>query len=101
MLTRLNVRPNHQKLKATKESNDFVFELRHGQDLDLQWQKNNRLKIVYEAGADIYRQLNQQDDVEIIYQAKTINALPRVEKQDEPCRPTSGSHSMSNAPLSK
>lgn len=77
VLTRLNLRPNHQKFKPTKESNDFVFELRHGEDLDLQWQGNNRLKVVYEAGADTYRQLNQQGDVEIIYQAKAINVLPQ------------------------
>ena len=77
VLTRLNVRPNHQKFKPTKESNDFVFELRHGEDFNLQWQGNNSLKVVYEAGADTYRQLNQQGDVKIIYQAKALNALPQ------------------------
>ena len=77
VLTRLNLRPSKQVFKPTKESNDFVFELRHGDDIDLQWQRNNRLKVVYESGADTYDQLNQKGDVKIIYQAKTTNALPQ------------------------
>ena len=80
VLTRLQIRPQSQKFSADKNTNDFVFELRHGSDLDLQWQGNKRLKVVYESGADTYLQVNESDGVKISYQAKTVNALPQVEK---------------------
>ena len=76
VLTRLNLRPQNRKFSATKESDDFVFELRHGLDPSLQWQGNNRLKVVYEAGADTYRKLSEKENVKIIYQAKGVNLLP-------------------------
>ncbi len=74
VLTRLNLRPKTQAWKPTKASNDYVFELRHGDDLDLQWQGNNKLNVVYEAGADTYDQLNSKDGVKISYQAKVVGA---------------------------
>ena len=80
VLTRLQIRPQNQKFSADKNTNDFVFELRHGSDLDLQWQGNNRLKVVYESGADTYRQMNEKDGVKISYQTKIMDALPQVKK---------------------
>ena len=80
VLTRLQIRPSNQKFSADKNTDDFVFELRHGDDLGLRWQGNNQLKVVYESGANIHRQMNEKDGVTIGYQAKTVNALPQVEK---------------------
>jgi hypothetical protein len=69
VITRLKIRP---KLQPFKESNDFVFELRHGSGIGLKWQGNNHLLVIYEAGSDIHRQWDSRDGVKISYMAKTL-----------------------------
>lgn len=72
VIIRLKIRPRSQTFK---EDDNYVFEMRHGDDLGLKWQGNNHLIVTFEAGADVYRKLSSKDNIQITYIPQKVKKL--------------------------
>ncbi len=67
VVIRLKIRPANQVFKSDE---NYIFEMRHGDDIDLEWRDDDYLIVTYPMDADIYRQQTIQGKIKISYGGK-------------------------------
>lgn len=65
VVNRLKIRPANQAFKADE---NYVFDMRHGDDIHLEWRDDDYLILTYPAQADIYRTQNKWGNIQIVYE---------------------------------